>query len=94
MRFALAIAFAMLLALAPAASSVHADETETADVRAGMCADFDGLSFVFCVALCEARECDHQDPNDERCAVLARGFSDASGGAKLPCAPAPARRTI
>ena len=91
MRFALAIAFALLLALAPAPSTAHADEAGTDDRRAGMCDAFDGLSFVFCVALCEARECDRQDPSDERCVLLARGFSDASGGAKPPCA-APTRR--
>jgi hypothetical protein len=50
-----------------------------------MCHDFPGLAFGFCVALCEARECDRQPPGDERCGVLRRGFDRATGGVEPPC---------
>lgn len=50
-----------------------------------MCEDFDGLPFVFCVAMCEARECDRQAPGDERCAILAAGFATVTNGATPPC---------
>jgi len=52
-----------------------------------MCEDFDGLSFVFCVAMCEARECDRQPAGDDRCERLARGFASVSNGGVAPCAP-------
>jgi hypothetical protein len=81
MRLALAIAFA--LALSPV--SVAGPEPGTDSSRAGMCDEFDGLSFVFCVAMCEARECDRQAPGDERCELLARGFASVSNGAAAPC---------
>jgi hypothetical protein len=86
MRLALAIVFALALAAVAVPSNAPADEPGTDELRAGMCEGFDGLSFVFCVALCEARECDRQEPGDERCAVLARGFASASGGMTPPCA--------
>jgi hypothetical protein len=80
---AIASTFALLLAAAPSSGAPlkpAADET-----RAGMCGDFSGLAFGFCVALCEARECDLQPPDDERCAVLRRGFERATGGVEPPC---------
>jgi hypothetical protein len=57
------------------------------DDRAGMCDAFDGLAFTFCVALCEARECDRRPAGDERCAVLQRGFERVSDGYRAPCEP-------
>jgi hypothetical protein len=86
MRVALSIVFALALASVAVPSRTGAEEPGTDELRAGMCDAYDGLPFVFCVALCEARECDRQDPGDERCAVLARAFSDASGGVTPPCA--------
>jgi hypothetical protein len=56
-----------------------------AATRAGMCEHFSGLAFGFCVALCEARECDQQSTGDERCGVLRRGFDRATGGLEPPC---------
>ena len=82
-RFAVAFAFALAL-LIPLAGS-HAFEPGTDPARAGMCDDFDGLAFTFCVALCEARECDRQPVDDERCAILQRGFDRASDGRPAPC---------
>jgi len=86
MRLALAIGFALALACVPAPATVHALEPGTDESRAGICHNFDGLSFVFCVAMCEARECDRQAPGDDRCELLARGFASMSSGAVLPCA--------
>jgi hypothetical protein len=86
MRFALAIGFALALALGSFPAAVQALEPGTDESRAGVCEDFDGLSFVFCVAMCEARECDRQPAGDERCEVLARGFAGVSNGAVVPCA--------
>ena len=86
MRVALAIVLALALACVAAPVRTSADEPGTDESRAGMCDGFDGLPFVFCVALCEARECDRQDPGDERCTVLARGFANATGGMTPPCA--------
>jgi hypothetical protein len=57
----------------------------TDDARAGMCDDFDGLPFVFCVAMCEARECDRMPAGDERCDALADGFASVTNGAVPPC---------
>jgi hypothetical protein len=91
MRVGLAIVFALALACIPVPPNALADEAGepgTDELRAGMCDGFDGLSFVFCVALCEARECDRQDRGDDRCAVLARGFAAASGGMTPPCSAA------
>lgn len=85
MRLALSIAFALALTCAPASTNASNDEPGTDDSRAGMCGDFDGLPFVFCVAMCEARECDRQMPGDERCAILAAGFASVTNGAKPPC---------
>jgi len=86
MRVAVAIVLALALACVAAPVRTSADEPGTDELRAGMCDGFDGLPFVFCVALCEARECDRQDPGDERCALLARAFADATGGMAPPCA--------
>jgi len=94
MRVALAIAFALGLTLASAPIRVSADELGTDPARAGMCDDFDGLPFVFCVAMCEARECDRLPPSDERCAALAQGFASVSPGAVAPCGSPPAHGTI
>jgi hypothetical protein len=43
------------------------------------------MAFAFCVAICEARECDRQSPYDERCATLRSGFNRATGGQSAPC---------
>ena len=86
MRVAAAIVLALALACVAAPPPTSADEPGTDELRAGMCDGFDGLPFVFCVALCEARECDRQDPGDERCAVLARAFANATNGMTPPCA--------
>ncbi|HEY2385825.1 MAG TPA: hypothetical protein VGK30_02605 [Candidatus Binatia bacterium] len=92
MRSALAIALACGLLIgapltavatpgdAPAASAPAPDES-----RAGMCDPFDGLTFTFCVALCEARSCDLIAPDDETCTLLRRGFARTSDGAPAPC---------
>jgi hypothetical protein len=85
MRLALAIAFALALICAPASTIASNDEPGTDDSRAGMCEEFEGLPFVFCVAMCEARECDRQAPGDERCAILAAGFATVTNGATSPC---------
>jgi len=74
----------LLLSIAPLSAGAE-PETARDDSRAGMCEDFPGLAFAFCVALCEARQCDLQPPDDARCAVLRRGFERASGGRQLPC---------
>ena len=74
---------ALLLLVAPTRAltpPAEADET-----RAGMCAEYPGLAQAFCVALCEARECDLRPNDDERCAILRRGFERASGGVRAPC---------
>ncbi len=94
MRLALAIALALSLAGVVTPLGAETLEPGTDETRAGMCDDFEGLPFVFCVAMCEARECDRQDPGDERCGVLARGFSRVSGGATPPCAGGSSARTI
>lgn len=85
MRPAIAIAFALALSFAPASTLAANVEPGTDEARAGMCAAFDGLPFVFCVAMCEARECDRQAPGDERCATLAAGFATVTNGATSPC---------
>jgi hypothetical protein len=84
-RSAFAIACALGLAIASAPTTGAAFEPGTDDARAGMCAPFDGVAFTFCVALCEARECDRQPLDDERCAVLRGAFDRASGGGPAPC---------
>jgi hypothetical protein len=60
-------------------------EAATQVKRAGICDSFDGLAFAFCVAMCEARECDHQPAYDERCATLRSGFERVTGGQSAPC---------
>ncbi len=82
---AIAIALALICLISPISGA--ALEPGTDETRAGMCEDFDGLSFVFCVAMCEARECDRQPAGDDRCEALAKGFSSVSNGAVAPCAP-------
>jgi hypothetical protein len=95
MRRALAIAFACALLMSAAGRTRAEDARADAalptcpapdDSRAGMCDAFDGLAFTFCVALCEARECDLLDPADARCTLLRRGFERVSDGAVPPCA--------
>jgi hypothetical protein len=85
MRRALAIAFSLALVVLSASPMVGAGELGTDETRAGMCDDFDGLPFVFCVAMCEARECDRLSPDDHRCEVLARGFASVTNGGVSPC---------
>jgi hypothetical protein len=92
MRRALAIAFAcgfLMGAASPRVSAAKdfadAPPREQEDARAGMCDDFDGPAFTFCVALCEARDCDLLDAGDTRCTLLRRGFADVSGGVAPPC---------
>jgi hypothetical protein len=87
MRSALAIAFALALANAVPGSRAVALEPGQDEARAGMCEDFDGLPFVFCVAMCEARECDRQPIGDDRCELLAKGFATVTNGATAPCVP-------
>ena len=84
MRRALAILFASAFLVLPLVPP-HAQEILPDDDRAGMCDAFEGLSFTFCVALCEARECDLLAADDARCALLRRGFERAAAGAILPC---------
>ncbi len=93
MRVALAIVFALGLTHAVAVTRVAADDLGTDEARAGMCDDFDGLPFVFCVAMCEARECDRLPPGDERCVTLAKGFATVTNGTLPPCS-VPARGAI
>ena len=85
MRLALAIGFALALVSASAEPKAFAAVVGTDEARAGMCDDFDGLPFVFCVAMCEARECDRLPPGDERCEALADGFASVTNGAMPPC---------
>ncbi len=94
MRPALASAIALALICLFCPIPGAALEPGTDETRAGMCEDFDGLPFVFCVAMCEARECDHQPVGDDRCELLAKGFSSVSNGAVAPCSPGHAPRSI
>jgi hypothetical protein len=94
MRVALAILFALALTLSSAPSCRSADEPGTDPARAGMCDDFDGLPFVFCVAMCEARECDRMPAGDDRCEALAQGFATVTNGAVPPCSPGSAPASI
>ncbi len=50
-----------------------------------MCSEFSGVTLGFCVALCEARQCDLRPQDDGRCTTLRRGFERASGGLTPPC---------
>jgi hypothetical protein len=84
MRRAFAVLFAIVslsLVTVPAAADTVASAD---DDRVGLCAPFEGIAFVFCVALCEARMCDRLDRDDARCGVLRRGFSRTTGEA-APC---------
>ena len=94
MRSALAMVFALALALVIAPSFSSADELGTDPRRAGMCDDFDGLPFVFCVAMCEARECDRMPAGDDRCEALAQGFAAVTNGAASPCSAGGAQGSI
>ena len=87
MRSALAIVFALILTISLLVSPAVSLEPGQDETRAGMCADFDGLPFVFCVAMCEARECDRQPVGDDRCELLAKGFASVTNGAVAPCVP-------
>jgi hypothetical protein len=83
MRCSLAILAALLL-LGSGIPAV-AFEPGTDDTRAGMCDTFEGVAFTFCVAYCEARECDRQPLSDERCTALRRGFDRVAEGLPPPC---------
>lgn len=93
MRRAFAIGLAVALVTAFAAPKAQADVLGTDETRAGMCDEFDGLPYVFCVAMCEARECDRLAPGDERCEALADGFASVTNGAAPPC-PVPGRGSV
>ena len=82
-KVAMISTLALLLAAAPSGGVVR--QEASGETRAGMCGEFSGLAFGFCVALCEARECDLQSIDDDRCAVLRRGFERATGGLEPPC---------
>ena len=82
-RIAIALVFAVSLALGRTVADAR--EPGTDEARAGICEAFTGVTFGFCVALCEARECDRQPADDERCEVLRRGFDRVSGGVAPPC---------
>ena len=88
MRRAHAMMFALVLLAASVAPSKTADVLGTDETRAGICDAYDGLPFVFCVAMCEARECDRLGPDDERCEILAEGFATVTNGATPPCGSA------
>jgi hypothetical protein len=94
MRPALAIAFALALSTVVFVSDALAVEPGQDESRAGMCEHFDGLPFVFCVAMCEARECDRQPVGDDRCEILAKGFANVTNGAIAPCVPGAAPSSI
>jgi hypothetical protein len=81
--FAVILVSAMALAMPTRAAGPL---VELPASRAGMCDAYDGLAFTFCVALCEARECDRRASDDARCALLARGFARMTRGGVAPCA--------
>lgn len=92
-RVALAtIALLGLLSPLSAGTPCLAFEPGTDDARAGLCDAFAGVAFTFCVAFCEARECDRQPPGDERCILLRRGFDRVTGGVTPPCVDGGSRR--
>ena len=93
-RSAFAIVFALILTISGPASPAASLEPGEDETRAGMCEDFDGLPFVFCVAMCEARECDRQPVGDDRCELLAKGFATVTNGAVAPCVPGLAPSSI
>jgi hypothetical protein len=82
MRHTIATVLIAMLLVAPTRARTLPDADET---RAGMCAEFSGLALGFCVALCEARQCDLRANDDERCAILRRGFERATDGQPAPC---------
>jgi hypothetical protein len=84
MRRALAIVFASAL-VAVVVRPAWSDEPAPSDDRAGMCDAYEGVSFTFCVAYCEARDCDVLAADDARCALLRRGFESTTGDTALPC---------
>jgi hypothetical protein len=84
-----ALAFVILTMSPPAVTPRNA----AAD-RAGMCDAYDGVAFTFCVAYCEARECDTVPIGDERCALIRRGFARVTGGATPPCAAGGEARSL
>jgi phage-related baseplate assembly protein len=73
------------LLLLAARSRAVTRPTQADEARAGMCAELSGVALGFCVALCEARQCDLRPDDDERCAILRRGFERATGGLPPPC---------
>lgn len=94
MRRAFAIVLSLALLLPVAALATPSDDLGSDESRAGMCDDFDGLPFVFCVAMCEARECDRLGSDDDRCALLAEGFATTTHGAPPPCPVASSRASL
>ena len=88
MRSGFAIGLALALSFVVASASALAAEAGTDESRAGQCEALDGLPFVFCVAFCEARQCDSQAPDDPRCRILAEGFARVTGGDVPPCGAA------
>jgi hypothetical protein len=83
---ATAIVSAMVLALiVRIATAADVAIPGTDPSRAGWCAAYDGLAFTFCVAYCEARECDRAPVGDERCAIIRRGFGRVTDGDAPPC---------
>lgn len=85
MRRALAILFAVALSRVVEPSLAAAPPLGADGGRAGMCTAFDNLAFTFCVAFCEARECDRLPVTDETCRVIRRGFERVTGGETPPC---------
>ncbi len=77
-----------------ATQSLAAAELGTHEERAGMCDAFAGVAFTFCVAYCEARECDRLTVDDPRCTTILHGFARVTGGATPPCASAASSRRL
>ena len=82
-KLMIALVLMLLSGARPAVSATRGPGTD--ETRASMCDQFSGVAFGFCVALCEARECDLQPADDQRCAVLRRGFDRVTGGIQPPC---------
>lgn len=85
MRRALAILFASLLLIPLLSLRLDAEVAAPDEGRAGMCAEYDGIPFAFCVAICEARQCDRLGSGDDRCTILQRGFRRVAGVDPPPC---------
>jgi hypothetical protein len=85
MAHKIAIVLCLAILLAAGRSSGGDREPGLDETRAGMCEAFSGVAFGFCVALCEARQCDLQPPDDARCLTLRRGFDRVTGGVQPPC---------